>query len=214
MYIQTEHLLTRQLLSGWNSLEKREVLRRNQQEDHKHLKRLQKASYRENTEFVEHNIQINSLSMYVIPQRWTRGVDYSLTVVGPSCLVERTITGEIYLDVRTISFAQTDYTERAHATDVFQQESAQPHVSLWVRLALNARFSNWWIGRHGSIAWPLKMSWFNTTWYFHVGVCRRHRLCCDLNHLPQRINATVATVMQGILHLTWMETLVLGCLYT
>jgi hypothetical protein len=68
----------------------------------------------------------------------------------------KNITGDIYLDLLgQIVLTQVDDTERENATVVvFQQDSALPHFSLQVYLALNARFPNRWIGRGESIAWP------------------------------------------------------------
>jgi hypothetical protein len=68
-------------------------------------------------------------------------------MVGPLFFVERTTTGEIYLDLlQQFVFPQVDEIERENATGVvFQQDGVLLHFSLQVRLAMNARFPNRWI---------------------------------------------------------------------
>jgi hypothetical protein len=59
-------------------------------------------------------------------------------VVGPFSFAERTITGDIYLDLlEQFVFPQVDNTERENASGVvFQQDGALPHFSLQSTVAL------------------------------------------------------------------------------
>jgi hypothetical protein len=92
-------------------------------------------------------------------------------------------------------FPQVDDIEIENATGVvFQQDFAPPHFSLQVRLALNARFPNRWIGRVGSMAWPPRSPDLTPLDFFMWGYVKTivyAEKIRDLNLLRQRITAVV-----------------------
>jgi hypothetical protein len=60
-------------------------------------------------------------------------------MVGPFFLVERTITGDIYLNLSDVCFSQADDTKKYNAACVvFQQDGNLHRFSLQVCTALNA----------------------------------------------------------------------------
>lgn len=79
------------------------------------------------------------------------GVMYE-RIVGPFFFAERTITGDIYLDMLT------EYVipqlEEFQPQIIFQQDGAPPHWNLNVRNHLDTVFPGRWIGRDGPIPWP------------------------------------------------------------
>jgi hypothetical protein len=79
------------------------------------------------------------------------------------------------------------------------------HFSHKVQYALNARFSNQWTGS-GPITWPPRRPDLTSLAFFRWG-CVKNIVYADrihdLNHLWERIYATVAKTTLDMLHITW-----------
>ena len=80
---------------------------------------------------------------------------------------------------------------------IYQQDGAPPLWSMEVQGSLNATFSNWWIGRDGSICWPPCSPDLTPLYFFLWGSVKGRVLVTtmnDIGELRTRIRDVIATI--------------------
>lgn len=129
-------------------------------------------------------------------------------VIGPFFFAEKTINGNVYLDMlENYCFPQLDDMENANSL-YFQQDGAPPHYKTIVRDALDVKFPNRWIGRGGPIAWSPRSPDLTPCDFFlwgHVKNIVYAQKIRNLDHLRERIIHAVSTVTKEMLQNVWAE---------
>lgn len=129
-------------------------------------------------------------------------------VLGPFFFAEKTINGNVYLDMLTeYCFPQLDELENAQRIH-FQQDGAPPHFNAFVTHALNEKFADRWIGQQGPISWPPRSPDLTPCDFFLWGYIKNivySQKLRDLNHLKERINEAIRTITQDMLDRVWAE---------
>ena len=131
-------------------------------------------------------------------------------LIGPFFFMERTITGNIYLDMlEQYVFPQLDQIEEENNVQLlFQQDGAPPHFSLQVRARLNDKFPDRWIGRAAPIPWPPRSPDLTPLYVFVWGYVNNivySEKIRDLQHLRHRITSADATITPDMIQRTWGE---------
>ena len=109
-----------------------------------------------------HNCRIWAEDQPNVMQEWERdtpkvnvwlGLTKS-TVYGPFMFIEKTVTGNVYLDMLEQFLEPQLISDGIMDTVVFQQDGAPPHFAITVRDYLNQDFPARWIGRAAPMKWP------------------------------------------------------------
>lgn len=133
-------------------------------------------------------------------------------VYGPFFFVEKTIGGFEYLDM--LQQWLLPQLEQGMPNVIFQQDGAPPHFHNEVRLELNTRLTNRWIGRVGNddkelLPWPPRSPDLTPLDFFLWGYVKdlvyKPPLPETILDLRGRITAAIGTVDHGMLQRTWAE---------
>jgi hypothetical protein len=89
-------------------------------------------------------------------------------------------------------------------TLVFQQDGIPPHFSNVVRDSLNDKFSERWVGRYGLILIALTSSHRLFMWGLVKNIAYAENFW-NINHLRERIEAAVGSIILDILQSVWTE---------
>lgn len=127
-------------------------------------------------------------------------------IFGPFVFAENTINGRMFLDMLELFlFPQVD--DLPNAGDIYLQlDTVPPHYSDLIRVALDEKFPNQWIGRSGPILWPPRSPDLTVLDFFFWGFVKNIvyvEKIRDLQHLKDRICAAIETVMPEMLSHVW-----------
>ena len=116
---------------------------------------------------------------------------------GPFMFAERTITGEIYLDMLQQYLEPQLISDGIIDTVVYQQDGAPPHFATIVRNYLNETFPDRWIGRGSQRLWAPRSPDLNPLDFFVWGFLKSkvYRVKIrSIQQLKQRIMAAAADI--------------------
>lgn len=129
-------------------------------------------------------------------------------VIGPFFFAEKSVNGNVYLDMlENFCFPQIDEFDNVNMM-YFQQDGAPAHYKDFVRVALNNKFEQRWIGRGGPIAWPPRSPDLTPCDFFLWGYVKNivySQKIRDVAHLKERIYEAVSSVTRDMLHSVWAE---------
>ena len=90
----------------------------------------------------------------------------------------------------------------------FMQDGAPPHFSCFVTDVLNERFPDVWIGRGGTIPWPLRSPDLSPLDFFLWGYIKNivyAEKIRNIQHQQDRITSAIETVTRDMIQKTWQE---------
>ena len=152
-----------------------------------------------------HNCRIWAEDQPNLMQEWERdtpkvnvwlGLPRS-TVYGSFMLAEKTVTGNVYLDMLEQFLEPQLISDGITDTIVFQQDGAPPHLAITVRDYLNQAFPSRWIGRAAPMMWPTRSPDLIPLDFFALGFIKSDVYQVKINsiqQLKQRIRATAPKI--------------------
>jgi hypothetical protein len=132
----------------------------------------------------------------------------SKTIVGPFFFEESTVDQHNYLDMLRNFFYPFLQRNRLTGKIIFQQDGASVHFAKSVRLWLNEKFGDRWIGRGGPISWAPRSPDLTPLDFFLWGYIKTNiykTRIKDLDDLKDRITQEIQSINQKTLQNVFLE---------